>query len=118
MIIMKLKCLFRDVIDIMSEGYRVTKERDYLVRLNYAMSKLSVPLDDKQLNHDRFLTLEAVRWLFEYYNKDINTINNAESPDVMIAMLLSKRSTDVTDKDYIFIKVLYDWKIYKRVEGY
>jgi len=93
------------------------KEEVYLTRLGYARANLSNTIDNKYLDKERAMTFRAVNWLYAYYN-EIPEAMAEGSPDVRLSKLLSKLSGDITGEDYIFIKVLYNWKMYKRVEGY
>jgi len=95
-------------------NYRVSK---YRARLTYAIERLEEPQYDDLGEEDRQYKLEIIRWLLAYYMGDTDAIGEG-TPEIRLAKTLRKKSHECTSRDLIYAGILFNWKEYKRIEGY
>jgi len=93
------------------------KHDRYLSRLAKVSAWLSDPYNTSELDPDDVkYRLEIISWLYTYYSEKRDYF--VDSPKVKLCNLLRTPAKNMDDRSHVYIKVLYDWENYKRVEGF
>lgn len=89
----------------------------YRARLSYAIERLEEPRYDDDDDEDTQYKLEIIRWLLAYYMGDSDAVGDGP-PEIRLSKTLRKKVSECTKRDHIYAGVLFNWKEYKRIEGY
>jgi hypothetical protein len=96
------------------ENYKLSK---YRARLSYAIERLEKPRYDDLGEEERQYKLEIVRWLLAYYIGDTDATGEG-TPEIRLIKTLRKKAHECTTRDHVYAGILFNWKEYKRIEGY
>lgn len=93
------------------------RHNKYLNHLAYAGKRLKNPMYSDLCEEDLEYKVEAVTWLTMYYEGHPHAVSEGP-PEDKLESILSKPTRDVTQRDHVFVRVLYHWCKNHRVMGF
>jgi hypothetical protein len=110
------KVLLKALLSPAMDFFRGRKRAKYLKRLKYALERMNNPYYDEINERDRKYRLKAIHWLYLYYQGDPD-IRSEGPPELKMKKTLSLPTSDVSKKDFVFVRILAYWIEHKRIEG-